>query len=156
MSESSAVLLIGAAMTVFLVLCLVTFLCANRQQLRSSTSWQRRVVVNDAEVGGGRGCGAAAGIDEAVLAAYPTTVYSKPRREKDQAAGERAPPEDVTAGTQCAVCLAEYADGDELRRLPGCQHAFHRRCVDDWLRRRPSCPLCRSSPTPTSTTTDAC
>ncbi|CAM0948727.1 unnamed protein product [Alopecurus aequalis] len=136
MFGSSTVLLVGASMTVLLVLSLVTFLCANRVHLASSRRGDQ-----DAELG----CAAAAaGIDEAVLAAYPTAVYSS------EAAGKEG-----ELGTQCAVCLAEYADGDELRRLPGCLHAFHRRCVDDWLRRRPSCPLCRSSLAP-ATTAGAC
>uniref|UniRef100_A0ACD5XZC0 Uncharacterized protein n=1 Tax=Avena sativa TaxID=4498 RepID=A0ACD5XZC0_AVESA len=46
---------------------------------------------------------------------------------------------------QCAVCLAEYAAGDEVRVLPACRHGFHRDCVDRWLlTRAPTCPVCRA------------
>ncbi|CAD6218368.1 unnamed protein product [Miscanthus lutarioriparius] len=34
---------------------------------------------------------------------------------------------------ECAVCLAEYAGGEEVRALPACRHGFHRECVDRWL-----------------------
>ncbi|CAE8644168.1 unnamed protein product, partial [Polarella glacialis] len=44
----------------------------------------------------------------------------------------------------CAVCLSDYVDGEVLRRLP-CQHIFHRRCADEWLRRSKRCPLCVQS-----------
>lgn len=45
----------------------------------------------------------------------------------------------------CAVCLAEYAAGDEVRVLPACGHGFHRECVDRWLlTRAPTCPVCRA------------
>ncbi|KAM0873584.1 hypothetical protein ACQ4PT_037972 [Festuca glaucescens] len=45
----------------------------------------------------------------------------------------------------CAVCLAEFAVGDEVRVLPACRHAFHRECVDRWLlTRAPTCPVCRA------------
>ncbi|XP_020155364.2 probable E3 ubiquitin-protein ligase ATL44 [Aegilops tauschii subsp. strangulata] len=45
----------------------------------------------------------------------------------------------------CAVCLAEYAAGDEVRVLPACRHGFHRECVDRWLlTRAPTCPVCRA------------
>lgn len=42
---------------------------------------------------------------------------------------------------KCVVCLGEYEAGDELRYLR-CQHHFHKECVDEWLRRQGSCPLC--------------
>ncbi|URD77876.1 RING-H2 finger protein [Musa troglodytarum] len=43
----------------------------------------------------------------------------------------------------CAICLAEFADGDEVRVLPQCGHGFHAGCVDTWLLSHSSCPSCR-------------
>ncbi|XP_057457096.1 E3 ubiquitin-protein ligase At1g63170-like [Lotus japonicus] len=43
----------------------------------------------------------------------------------------------------CCICLAKYADDDELRELP-CSHVFHVGCVDKWLKINASCPLCKS------------
>ncbi|KAL0423506.1 UNVERIFIED_CONTAM: RING-H2 finger protein ATL8 [Sesamum radiatum] len=42
--------------------------------------------------------------------------------------------------TECAICLAEYVDGDEVRVLPQCGHGFHRQSVDTWLGSHSSCP----------------
>ncbi|XP_068334436.1 E3 ubiquitin-protein ligase At1g63170-like isoform X2 [Pyrus communis] len=42
----------------------------------------------------------------------------------------------------CCICLAKYADDDELRELP-CLHVFHVECVDKWLKINASCPLCK-------------
>lgn len=47
-------------------------------------------------------------------------------------------------GGSCAVCLTEFRDGETLRLLPRCRHAFHRGCIDTWLRAHVNCPLCRS------------
>ncbi|KAF7063196.1 hypothetical protein CFC21_069717 [Triticum aestivum] len=155
----STVLLIAASMAALLVISLFTFLCSNRREAHHAPpSLSQRSVV-DVELG--HGC-VATWIDEAVLAAYTTMVYSSAARRRDEgqmAAAEGLadgdqPPDDTDTHTTCVVCLAEYADGDELRRLPGCKHAFHRLCVDEWLRRRPSCPLCRTS-LPAGTTDDS-
>ncbi|KAF0928527.1 hypothetical protein E2562_004149 [Oryza meyeriana var. granulata] len=50
-----------------------------------------------------------------------------------------------SAAQDCVVCLLEFADGDELRALPLCAHAFHADCIDVWLRAHASCPLCRAA-----------
>ncbi|XP_042400704.1 E3 ubiquitin-protein ligase ATL41-like [Zingiber officinale] len=49
------------------------------------------------------------------------------------------------AGDECAVCLEKLEAGDCCRRLPACNHVFHSRCVDSWLRRSSRCPTCRTS-----------
>ena len=131
--------LILASVAALAVISAATFLCSRRRQAPSPS--QRRAAAGDVELGHG-----VAGIDEAVPSGYPTLVYSStsPEKGEEEAAGAPA----GSDAARCAVCLADYADGDELRRLPDCQHAFHRGCIDQWLRRRPTCPVCRASPPP--------
>lgn len=51
--------------------------------------------------------------------------------------------------SMCAICLSEYAEQDMLRHLP-CSHRFHAECVDPWLRQNLSCPMCKNSARPQS------
>ncbi|GMN67811.1 hypothetical protein TIFTF001_036885 [Ficus carica] len=71
-------------------------------------------------------------VDEAALQRFPKLLYSEAKLQINQGS--------------CSVCLGDYGENDVLRLLPHCGHAFHLECVDPWLRLRPTCPLCRSSP----------
>jgi hypothetical protein len=44
----------------------------------------------------------------------------------------------------CPICLVEYSANDEVAEL-NCdeRHCFHARCLDDWLRVKLECPLCK-------------
>ncbi|KAJ1693672.1 hypothetical protein LUZ63_010370 [Rhynchospora breviuscula] len=44
---------------------------------------------------------------------------------------------------ECAICLAEFVEGEEVRILPQCGHGFHAGCIDTWLGSHSSCPSCR-------------
>lgn len=44
---------------------------------------------------------------------------------------------------QCMVCLSEFEEGDLLRKVQGCEHLFHRTCIDEWLQRSATCPICK-------------
>ncbi|XP_058106743.1 brassinosteroid-responsive RING protein 1-like [Magnolia sinica] len=45
----------------------------------------------------------------------------------------------------CVICLCEFEEEDEIRRLRHCEHVFHVSCLDRWMDcDQKTCPLCRS------------
>ncbi|KAF7045775.1 hypothetical protein CFC21_054852 [Triticum aestivum] len=75
------------------------------------------------------------GLDKEVVEAFPTAVYGD---VKARMATNKSGP------LECAVCLTEFEDSDELRVLPACCHVFHPECIDPWLAGAVTCPLCRA------------
>ncbi|KAM0905136.1 hypothetical protein ACQ4PT_017570 [Festuca glaucescens] len=74
------------------------------------------------------------GIKKKALQSLPTVLWPAPEQE-EQEEEEEVP--------ECAICLAEFASGDEVRVLPPCGHGFHAACVDVWLMSSSACPSCR-------------
>lgn len=49
---------------------------------------------------------------------------------------------DSAEAEACGVCLVDFEDGDDLRRLLPCGHRFHRGCIDHWLLKSSTvCPV---------------
>jgi hypothetical protein len=44
--------------------------------------------------------------------------------------------------TRCSICLSEYHQDTNVKRLP-CRHVFCSSCIDEWLLVEYNCPLCR-------------
>lgn len=44
----------------------------------------------------------------------------------------------------CAICLMDYEESDEIAELK-CdkRHYFHSACLQDWLKKKLECPLCK-------------
>ncbi|XP_057767309.1 RING-H2 finger protein ATL43-like [Salvia miltiorrhiza] len=69
------------------------------------------------------------GVNRKVIQQLPLFRFASLRGQKD--------------GLECAVCLTRFEAEEVLRLLPKCKHAFHVECVDTWLDRHSTCPLCR-------------
>ncbi|KAI4327864.1 hypothetical protein L6164_020276 [Bauhinia variegata] len=72
------------------------------------------------------------GLKKKVLQSLPKFTYI-----------DNSNPSKWVATSECAICLAEFAEGDEIRVLPQCGHGFHLNCIDTWLGSHSSCPSCR-------------
>ena len=45
----------------------------------------------------------------------------------------------------CSICINDFSMRDKVKKLPLCQHPFHEKCIDIWLKRSRECPLCKRS-----------
>ncbi|KAM7263766.1 hypothetical protein ACFE04_001449 [Oxalis oulophora] len=69
--------------------------------------------------------------EEKSLESYPKLVFSEAKIEKG------------ATTTCCSICLEDYEEKDMVRIIPECEHLFHIKCVDPWLKKNSSCPICR-------------
>ncbi|KAK4364173.1 hypothetical protein RND71_015531 [Anisodus tanguticus] len=74
------------------------------------------------------------GLDDGTIQSYQKVVIGESRRIPG-----------LNALT-CPICLVEYSAGESVRLIPLCQHCFHDHCVDEWLKLKATCPVCRNSP----------
>ncbi|CAE5967951.1 unnamed protein product [Arabidopsis arenosa] len=45
--------------------------------------------------------------------------------------------------SSCSICLQDWEEGEVGRKLERCGHIFHMNCIDEWLLRQETCPICR-------------
>ncbi len=50
----------------------------------------------------------------------------------------------TTMSTSCSICIDDFEQGETIRLLPRCGHAFHTDCILPWLTERQGCcPCCK-------------
>jgi hypothetical protein len=74
---------------------------------------------------------------ELMTPAAPVVV--KLRYFRYSAEGTRASEE---AGV-CAICREVLEHGENCSEVSDCRHLFHRNCIDEWLKSKTTCPMCR-------------
>ncbi|CAL0329049.1 unnamed protein product [Lupinus luteus] len=43
----------------------------------------------------------------------------------------------------CAICLEEFREGEKVKMTVYCKHVFHPQCIDTWIAKHVTCPICR-------------
>ncbi|KAL8151680.1 hypothetical protein V2J09_021488 [Rumex salicifolius] len=76
--------------------------------------------------------GGSKGLSGDLVEKIPITKITK--EDTEDSSGEKV---------SCSVCLQDFQIGETVRSLPQCNHKFHLPCIDKWLLRHGSCPLCR-------------
>ena len=51
-----------------------------------------------------------------------------------------APPEAIIPAKLCPIC---HEEDTVVRHTLKCNHTFHLHCIDTWLRKNRTCPICR-------------
>ena len=69
------------------------------------------------------------GADARTINAFPVSTVEEPGKL----------PEDKRS---CAICLSDFEKGEQRKMLP-CLHGFHQGCIDQWLERNATCPVCK-------------
>ncbi|XP_013783837.1 E3 ubiquitin-protein ligase RNF38-like [Limulus polyphemus] len=70
------------------------------------------------------------GLEKSEIDQLPSYRYSSSSHETDQ--------------TTCVVCMCDFEPRQLIRILP-CNHEFHSRCVNKWLKTNGTCPICRGN-----------
>lgn len=53
-------------------------------------------------------------------------------------------------GQDCVVRLSEFQENEKCRILSNCNNKFHTKCIDMWFYSHSTCPLCRTTIQPYS------
>ncbi|CAN8312745.1 unnamed protein product [Cochlearia groenlandica] len=139
-TEETSTVTLNSDLVVILAALLCALICVLGLIAVSRCVWLRRLAAGNRASTGSQGdssqsppphiAAANKGLKKKVLQSLPKITFSP-----------ESPPSEKFA--ECAICLTEFSDGEELRILPQCGHGFHVSCIDTWLGSHSSCPSCR-------------
>jgi hypothetical protein len=52
--------------------------------------------------------------------------------------------DDPLLSEYCHICMDNYKEKEFKRVIPACNHCFHKKCIDKWLKKKGNCPICRT------------
>ncbi|XP_010519597.1 PREDICTED: E3 ubiquitin-protein ligase MBR1-like [Tarenaya hassleriana] len=78
--------------------------------------------------------------EEALSRSLKTSVF----KSTDETYGSCLDDDDDDDDVKCSICQEEYVGGEELGSLK-CQHKYHASCIQQWLRMKNWCPICKTS-----------
>lgn len=147
-SEFGLLLSLGAAVIIVIELLLTYFLlrCRHGNPLLDRRRW-----ANDRAIGFGAAHlnhdSAVIGIDGETLDSFPKMLYSdKVCQSFKSAEGNEL--DEAEDNNCCSICLSDYKESEVVKVIPDCDHMFHIDCIDQWLCLHATCPICRTSPLP--------
>ncbi|XP_020115056.1 probable E3 ubiquitin-protein ligase ATL45 [Ananas comosus] len=123
---------IDSDVVVILAALLCALICVIGLALVARCAWLRRALPSAASSAAPP---PTKGLRKRALRSLPTVLFVSSSSAASASAGRVA--------AECPICLAEFAEGEEIRILPQCGHRFHVACVDTWLGVHSSCPSCR-------------
>lgn len=56
----------------------------------------------------------------------------------------RVKSDDPLLSEYCHICMDNYKEKEFKRVIPSCNHCFHKKCIDKWLKKKGNCPICRT------------
>ncbi|KAK0586738.1 hypothetical protein LWI29_011525 [Acer saccharum] len=119
-------------------LCFIGLACYLCSRIRAASQRRRRRLIINAELSTSSFSLPppiiVMGLDGPTIESYPKTLLGESKRLPK--------PNDNT----CSICLCEYQAKETLRTIPECNHYFHADCIDEWLKMKASCPVCRNLP----------
>ena len=73
---------------------------------------------------------------------YWTSTENKNISEYIQEADTKPPDEE-----NCCICYSDYSDTNEnnITAMLKCKHIFHKECIETWLKKSGTCPICRNN-----------
>lgn len=98
----------------------------------------RRQRVSDDGAFLGRNRGSVSGSRGSASGSPPPTTLTQNQIDQLPTCPCRGPVDNIN----CCVCMSDCEAGEEIKTLP-CMHRFHKGCIDQWLRQKNECPMCK-------------
>lgn len=83
-----------------------------------------------------------------IINAIPAFKYEEkkqpvtsPSRQGDKSSSQDKQ-DDTNTPDSCAICLDDLKTGQMVKAL-ACSHKFHGKCINNWLKQKLLCPLCK-------------
>jgi len=82
------------------------------------------------------------GANQRTIDELPTRQFVVPEQKNAEENKSDDAPGTNDNQKSCCICMENFKDAENVRTLP-CLHIFHTSCIDSWLVRSSTCPICK-------------